>query len=66
MTLRDLRKQAKMTAKEVAEKLNITERAVYSYEQRTRGCDIFTAYNLSKLYGVTLDEIVECLIFGQA
>ena len=44
MTLRDLRKQAKMTAKEVAEKLGVSTFAVYNYERGDRSVDILTPY----------------------
>ena len=59
MNLRDLRKQAKMTAKEVADKLGVSERSIHRYEDGTRSPDIITAYKLSKIYDITLSEFVE-------
>lgn len=62
MNLRDLRKQAKMTAKQVADKLGVTETAVYNYESGIRHIDLLTAVDLSLFYGVSIDEFAEAYI----
>ena len=62
MNLRDLRKQAGLSVKEVASKLNVVVQSVYCYERVDRDLPLITAYNLSLLYGVTLEEIAEAII----
>ena len=62
MNLRDLRKQAGLSVKEVASKLNVAPSTFYQYEKGERGLPILTAYNLALLYGITLDEVVEAII----
>ena len=58
MTLRDLRKQAKMTAKEVADKLGVSPFAIYNYERGDRNVDILMAVNMALIYDVSLDEFI--------
>lgn len=62
MNLRDLRKQAKMTAKQVADKLCVGETAIYNYESGLRHINILTAIDLCLFYGVSIDEFVEAYI----
>lgn len=59
MTLKDLRKQAKKTAKEVADEIGVTENAIYNYESGTRSIDIVTALRLANIYDVTIEEFIE-------
>ena len=59
MTLRDLRKQAKMTAKEVADKLGVSVSCIYNYELGDRSVDILMAVNMSLIYDVSLDEFID-------
>lgn len=62
MNLRDLRKQAGLSVKEVASKLNIAERTLYSYESGERGLPIITADQMAKIYDVSLQDIVDAVI----
>lgn len=62
MNLRDLRKQAGLTAKQVAERLNIAPSTFYQYENGSRGVSVITAYNLALIYGVGIDEVAEAII----
>lgn len=62
MNLRDLRKQAGLSVKEVASKLNLVIQSVYRYEKGDRELPLVTAYNLARIYDVTLDEIAEAVI----
>ena len=61
MNLRDLRKQAGLSVKEVANKLNITPNALYNYENGYRGIPMFTAIVMAQVYGVSLEELAEAL-----
>ena len=58
MDLRELRKQLKKTAKEVAEKLGVVTRTVHSYEQGIRRVGLEEILTLSKLYDCTAEEII--------
>lgn len=62
MNLKDLRKQAGLSVKEVANKLNLVIQSVYRYEKGDRELPLVTAYNLARIYDVTLDEIAEAVI----
>ena len=62
MKLRDLRKQAKLTAKQVADKVGVTENAIYHYEQGRRNVDIMLAFKLAVLYDVTFEEIGQAVV----
>ena len=62
MNLRDLRKQSGLTAKQVAEKLGITEQTLFRYENGTRGLLVTTAWQLALIYGVAIDEVAEAVI----
>lgn len=59
MRLREIRKNAGMTQKKVCSLLNCSE-AVYSrYEQGTRGIDYNILLNLSAIFNVSVDYILE-------
>ena len=58
-TLKDLRKQAKKTATEVATVLGVTENAIYNYESGIREIKIRQVLLLAKLYDVTAEEVIE-------
>lgn len=62
MNLRDLRKQAKMSVKQVADKLGVTVTAIYNYERGIRSIDILMAVDMALYYGVSLDEFIEAYI----
>jgi transcriptional regulator with XRE-family HTH domain len=59
MNLRDLRKQANMSAKEIAQKVGVTVTAIYNYERGIRSIDILMAVDMALFYGVSLDEFIE-------
>lgn len=62
MNLRDLRKQARMSVKEIAQKLGVTVTAIYNYERGIRSIDILMAVDMALYYGVSLDEFIEAYI----
>ncbi|MBQ8320185.1 MAG: helix-turn-helix transcriptional regulator [Clostridia bacterium] len=53
-----LRKRAKLTQAEVAEKINYSDKSVSKWESAGGVPDIFILIQLAKLYGVTVNEIV--------
>ena len=59
MTLKELRRQSGKTAKEVADKLGVTERAVYNYESGTREIRLQHVLILAELYDCTEREVIE-------
>lgn len=58
-TLKDLREQAGLSVKEVAETLKITPRAYARYEQGTRRINIEQVLILVELYEVSEREVIE-------
>ena len=66
-TLRDLRKQAGLSVKEVAEKLGVCTHAVTYYERGQRQIKIDQVLVLAELYDCTEREIIlAALHIGQA
>ena len=59
MTLRELRKQSKKTAAEVAAVLGVAVRTVFRYEQGIRTVGLEQIIPLSELYDVSEREIIE-------
>ena len=59
MTLKELRQQSGKTAKEVADKLGVSVRAVYNYESGSRKIDIEQTLHLADLYDCTEREVIE-------
>lgn len=55
--LSSLRKQAKLTQLELAEKFNYSDKAVSKWEKGDTIPDIETLYSLCEFYGVTLDYL---------
>lgn len=53
-----LRRQRSMTQAELAERLNYTDKAVSKWERGDSVPDALTLVQLSRLFGVTLDELV--------
>ena len=53
-----LRKENNMTQQELAEKLNVTDRAISNWERGRRLPDISLLKELSNLFGVTIDEVI--------
>lgn len=62
MTLKELREENKCTAAEVATVLKIARSTYSNYEQGIRTIDIRLIIPLSKLYGVSAEEIIEAQI----
>lgn len=57
--LRNLRKNANMTQAELAEKLNVSRQAVSKWEKGLSIPDIENILLLSKVFNVSLDELVD-------
>ncbi len=57
--LNSLRKQAKLTQNELAEKFNYTDKAVSKWEQGATLPDLETLKQLADFYGVTIDYLTE-------
>lgn len=55
--LAQLRKEAKLTQLELAEKFNYSDKAVSKWEKGDTIPDIETLYNLCQFYGVTIDYL---------
>jgi transcriptional regulator with XRE-family HTH domain len=56
-TIRELRTEARMTQKELADRLGVTAPAVYNWERRTyepRGSQI---REMARIFGVSMDDI---------
>ncbi len=58
MTLKELRKQSSMTAKQVADKLGVAERTVHSYESGERRISLEQVLLLALLYDCAAEEII--------
>lgn len=59
MTLKELRQQSGKTAKEVADKLGVSERALYFYESSQREIRLQHVLILAELYDCTEREVIE-------
>ena len=58
-TLRDLRKDAHRTASEVAQSLNVSCSAYYSYEQGARRINIEQVLVLATMFDCTEKEVID-------
>lgn len=58
LTLKELRKQSKKTAAEVAAALGIAVSTYYGYEHGLRRISLEHVLTLAELYDVTADEII--------
>ena len=58
-TLRELRESAKKTCAEVAQALVVTRSAVTNYECGIRRISLEQVLILSKLYGVSAEEVIQ-------
>lgn len=56
--LKNLRKNAKLTQEDLAEKLNVTRQTVAKWETGESLPDIDSCIAMSKLYDITLDDLV--------
>ncbi len=52
-----LRKQKGMTQSELAEALNYSDKAISKWERQESVPDAFTIYKISKLFGVSIDDL---------
>lgn len=59
MTLKELRKQSKKTAAEVAAALGVTVRAYQYYENGLRRISLESVLTLAELYDVSEREVIE-------
>lgn len=59
MTLKELRQQSGKTAAEVADKLGVSERALYFYESSQREIRLQHVLILAELYDCTEREVIE-------
>ena len=69
MTLRDLRKQNKMTVAEVAKALGVSDRAVGNYEAGRRNMSLESVLKMTSLYDCTAEDIIRAQLnsnIGQA
>lgn len=58
MNLKNLRKRSRFTQEDVAERIGVSRQAVAKWENGESVPDINNCLALSKLYGVTLDDLV--------
>lgn len=56
--LASLRKAAKLTQEEAAERIGVTRQAIAKWEKGESVPDLYNCTALAKLYGVTLDDLV--------
>lgn len=54
----NLRKKQNLTQKDIAEKLNITQRAYSGYETGTREPDIQTILNIAEYFNISVDYLL--------
>lgn len=55
--IKEMRKRAKMTQADVAEKLGLTENGYYKWEHEERDISLKDAMRLAELFDCTLDEL---------
>lgn len=55
--VKQYRKENKMTQREVAEKVRVTERTIISVEKGKYKPSIFLAYKLAKLFGTDIETL---------
>ena len=59
MKLSELRQDAGLTVLQVAKQLNVSKECVYHYERGIRQLNLTHVLTLSKLYGVSTEEVIE-------
>ena len=65
MTIKARRRQLKLKANDVAEKIGVKERTVRAYEQGERMPDVEMLPGLSEILDVSVGELVHMLIKGR-
>ena len=58
-TIAYLRKEKGMTQSELAEKMNVTDKAVSKWERNLSCADINTIYKLANILGVSVEELLK-------
>lgn len=58
MNLKNCRHRAKMTQRDIAGKLNVTDQTVYRWESGSRAPSIKTIKELAKILDCTMDELL--------
>lgn len=61
-TLKALRKQAGLSAKDVAEKLGVSRSAISNYEDGLRRISLEMVLALASIYGVSEKEVIQAQI----
>lgn len=56
----DLRKKAGLTQREMAKKLNVSDKTVSRWECDENLPDIYMALDIAKMFGITVDELLRC------
>lgn len=57
--IRELRKERKITLKNLAEKLGVTAQCINNYENGQRGLELETAAKIAAALNCTVDELIE-------
>lgn len=63
--VKQYRKENKMTQREVAEKVRVTERTIFSVEKGKYKPSIVLAYKLAKLFGTDIETLFCLKEFGE-
>ena len=57
-TISKLRKQKNMTQSELAQKLNVTDKAVSKWERNVSCPDVYTITKIAEIFNVSVDELM--------
>ena len=57
-TISKLRKQKNMTQSELAQKLNVTDKAVSKWERNVSCPDVYTIAKIAEIFNVSVDELM--------
>ena len=61
--IRQIRKDAKLTQEQMAAKLNVSRQAVSNWENNKNLPDLEMIITISRLFGLSLDQLMERRIF---
>ncbi len=56
----ELRKKAGFTQKEMAKKLNVSDKSVSRWERDENLPDLYMAHDIARLFGISVDELIGC------
>ena len=59
LKLKEIRKEKKMTQKEIADELNVSDQMISKYENNIKVPNLERLVQISQVLDVTLDELVE-------